>query len=166
MQVDQKCEIYLAELGISRELFERAVKRWNGINANLQIKDIYWGGNADEGHNILFTVGIVDPIPDDENVALAVTEAFNDAGISIKGSMLTYQGEYARVKITLDAYTLKTYANSSQRLTTIIHEVGHAFGLKHPFCDDKTVMKSAVDDPLASTTPQPHDRANINDIYM
>lgn len=47
---------------------------------------------------------------------------------------------------------------------TLIHEVGHAFGLKHPTCDDRAIMLQGYSPPTALTI-QKHDEYNLKAKY-
>lgn len=66
--------------------------------------------------------------------------------------------------LNTNAYSWSTYT-STQKKATLIHEMGHALGLDHSYCLDKSIMTEYADNPCHSTSITSHDEYNFKYLY-
>ncbi|WP_101696558.1 CARDB domain-containing protein [Clostridium minihomine] len=136
-----------------------AIKQWNGISSAVSFHSFTY---ADEDHDDFDIALDVAKLPRGVLGATFLYKQSGDLLVDID-DVINDSSPYIKSIIYLSP-TLIDYNTDIQK-TTVIHEFGHALGLKHTFCDDKSIMKASVTSLLSATSVQEHDKYNIKQIY-
>ena len=161
MQIFPAVEEYIINQSdsITSSELTSAIKQWNGISSAVSFHSFTY---ADEDHDAFDIALDVAELP---KGVLGATFLYKQSGDSLVtvDDVINDSSPYVKSIIYLSPILIDY--NTDIQKTTVIHEFGHALGLKHTFCDDKSIMKASVTSLLSANSVQEHDKYNIKQIY-
>lgn len=134
------------EGNITEDCFSQSLGVWNNISDNCSITKAYMTATS-RGDEDIIIKGVPNLYSSDGR------EILGNCGRSSKTSI-----------ITLNKSKLGK-SSTTQVMRTLRHELGHSYGLGHPPCEYKALMKQSIDSPLYINTPTPHDCYNLYNYY-
>ena len=146
------------------------IESWNDVADGVSFGDIEVSDtDEDLGMDIVLTTSAILGGVSGQTI-LGYAEAYDEDGklLESNGSGQTdgYIGDWgdeiASAKVTLNSVGLLDFSSAVQA-QTVIHEFGHALGLKHPSCSEPAVMQDNTN--LAAYVILDHDVESLQAIY-
>ena len=141
---------------ISFDDAKNAILKWNGITSRAKI-----------GH----VAGVPTEEPDGYNVVLQATVKGADDFIARTHTLTNGQWIDPSLRVVeLNTYFFNGNDSSigkNELKRTLTHEMGHVFGLEHPLCGSRAIMRQSTDiqEGLASYNIELHDKQNLLFLY-